>query len=95
MNQIDEEKHRAERNGTSQHSFHQQHRPTAQQEDVDKQPEDTTERHNVTFNVKEQNNHNALALLKPSTRATDKTLSLFRYLVPPNIVYDLITDGQL
>lgn len=47
VDQIDEEKQRAERNGTSQHGFHQQHRPTAQQEDVDKQPEHTTERYNI------------------------------------------------
>lgn len=44
VNQSDEEEEWAERDGTSQHSFHQQHCPAAQQEDVDKQPADTTER---------------------------------------------------
>lgn len=37
VDQSDEEEQWAERDGTSQHSFHQQHCPTAQQEDMDKQ----------------------------------------------------------
>lgn len=41
VDQSDKEKQWAERDGTSQHGFHQQHCPTTQQEDVDKQPEDT------------------------------------------------------
>lgn len=36
VNQGDKEEERAQRDGTSQHSFHQQHCPTAQQEDMDK-----------------------------------------------------------
>lgn len=44
VDQSDKEKQWAERDGTSQHGFHQQHCPTAQQEDMDEQPEDATER---------------------------------------------------
>lgn len=47
VDQSDEEKQWAERDDTSQHSFHQQHCPTAQQEDMDKQPEDTAERNTM------------------------------------------------
>lgn len=48
--QSDEEEQRAERDGTSQHGLNQQHCPTAQQEDVDKQPE--REKHSVIYRVK-------------------------------------------
>lgn len=41
VDQSDKEKQRAERYGPSQDSFDQQHCPTAHQEDMDKQPEDT------------------------------------------------------
>lgn len=50
VDQSDEQKQWAKRDGTGQHSFHQQHCPTAQQEDVDKQPADTANNY-----VKEQN----------------------------------------
>lgn len=38
VDQSDEEEQRAERDGTGQHSLHQEHRPAAQQEHMDKQP---------------------------------------------------------
>lgn len=47
VDQSDKEKQRAERDGPRQHGFHQQHGPTAQQEDVDKQPEEG-EKHKVS-----------------------------------------------
>lgn len=54
MDQGDEEKQRAERDGACQHGFDQQHCPAAQQENMDEQPDDKTERkRNAGYNVKE------------------------------------------
>lgn len=41
MDKGDEQKQRAERDGTSEDGFDQQHCPAAQEEDVDKQPANT------------------------------------------------------
>lgn len=55
VDQGDEEEQRAERDGTGEHGFDQQHCPTTQEEDVDEQPENTDKRRIVSCNVEEQN----------------------------------------
>lgn len=41
VDECDEQKQRAESDGTCQHRLHQQHCPATQEEDVDEQPADT------------------------------------------------------
>lgn len=57
VNQSDKEEKRAQRDGPSQHGFHQQHCPAAQQEDMNEQPEDKTRENVCKFQIKRAKQH--------------------------------------